>query len=190
MYTQEFIDTVVDKAAEIGTTHGRNDVSWWLGDFAIPRKRAQEILDDPSVLEIRSPLSGEYAGDYLPTDLAHDVGITPDHWAMDTVCFAYEDAYFSSLIEGIELDCMRELGIDPETGEPYHSDLDLSARYSHPRVGHGGDPLRIVGFTGEDTCLVVRVGDDREEIVTVTDLKILPEHGYCAGCGQVSCSCA
>ena len=183
------LDRAMEMAAEIGTTHGRNNLSWWLGDFAISRKRAQEILDDPGTLELRSPLSGGWAGDYHKSDLARDVGVTADDDEIETLCLVYEDAYFSTLIDGIERECMRELGIDPETGEPYHSDLDLSARYRHPRIGHGDDALRIVGFTGEDTCIVVRVGDDREETITVTDLEPLSEDGYCADCGQVSCPC-
>jgi hypothetical protein len=34
----------------------------------------------------------------------------------------------------------------------------------------------------------VMVGDDREEIIDVDDLTVIPDDGYCRTCGQIGCT--
>ena len=53
------------------------------------------------------------------------------------------------------------------------------------------DPDEETGWTGftipTGRALVVMVGDDLRHAVDPSDLSLIPEDGYCPGCGQVGC---
>jgi hypothetical protein len=65
------------------------------------------------------------------------------------------------------------LAIDPESGEEY---WELS------NEGEWVDDF------DSGQIVAVMVGDDREHIVDIEDLTILPEGDFCGGCGQIGCS--
>ena len=47
------------------------------------------------------------------------------------------------------------------------------------------EPELVPDFT---RVRAVMVGDDREHIVDVSDLTVIPEDGYCRDCGQTGCT--
>ena len=42
---------------------------------------------------------------------------------------------------------------------------------------------------GRSRVRAVMVGDDAVHIVDVEDLHVIPEDGFCRGCGQIGCGC-
>jgi hypothetical protein len=79
--------------------------------------------------------------------------------------------------------------------------VDLDARYAvagwegiafwikqWPMQTQGTD-YEWSGIPDEDPewAIVVMVGDNRPHAVEVAELTMIPEDGYCAGCGQIGC---
>ena len=91
--------------------------------------------------------------------------------------------------------------------------LDFEARYAVE--GYGGIAFYLTRYFEEEKCheislgfdeegfedfeyvwdsvfdyervIAVMVGDDREHIVDVSDLRKLDDEDYCSGCGQIGC---
>lgn len=40
-----------------------------------------------------------------------------------------------------------------------------------------------------DHVVAVMVGDDRREVVELSDLELIPEDEFCRDCGQIGCTC-
>jgi hypothetical protein len=75
--------------------------------------------------------------------------------------------------------------------------VDMTARYrvaGYPGVAFSlaGHPLMPDGdgewIDNPDRVLAVMVGDDRAHDIDLTDLTLLDELDYCAGCGQLGCT--
>jgi hypothetical protein len=49
------------------------------------------------------------------------------------------------------------------------------------------DEEGLESYDDTSRVLAVMVGDDRRHVVDVRDLTVIPEGGYCHGCGQVGC---
>lgn len=70
--------------------------------------------------------------------------------------------------------------------------LDMDAHYRVDGWGRG-IAFYLLGYVleTEDRSRVraVMVGDDEVHIVDVEDLHVIPEDGFCRGCGQIGCGC-
>ena len=63
-------------------------------------------------------------------------------------------------------------------------------------LGEDEDGQEVEIETGEfetvedrENVIAVMVGDDRKHTVSIDDITIIPEDGFCRECGQVGCHC-
>jgi hypothetical protein len=112
--------TPTEKAAKLGTEHGRNAASWVTDgdtDDATYRRLFVGIEDfDPEVLDAlpHADLSGEWADGMTPKSLAEACGYDwyeDEDFDSEALCDAYETAFEQACQDAIAAECLRHLGM-------------------------------------------------------------------------------
>lgn len=174
----------IDRAEELGAHDGADYMPSWVGDRP-SRDWAAKWLADATLAgaDRIGTISGADTWEVFAEHFTIDPEADPE--ALAEVCDAYRMGFEMGLADAVTRECQSILGIDPETGEPFHADL-IGKRVEWPR----GVASEIVGAAnGPDALVLVMVGDDTEHTVTLCDLPgtyLDATNGdYCPGCGQV-----
>jgi hypothetical protein len=109
-FTDDEWKALVAKAEEIGAQHGKNKAEWWeqytlggmaRGDEKEAARRVLRLLDeDMDQLNLPNDgMAGEYADDYTPNDLYHELEIEEEDDTDDTqLVTKYQDAFTAGVL--------------------------------------------------------------------------------------------
>lgn len=111
------IASVIELSKQHGAEKGRAAGSWIIAPN-MKEAASQRILDgyndgDPEVMDMcPAPLSGEFAGDPIPSVVLQELGIEFDHESADEVLDAFEDsfqeAFWHTVIRAASIQCGYE----------------------------------------------------------------------------------
>jgi hypothetical protein len=122
-------ESAVERAAELGSEHGRNSAEWWQQDSiggrasGDVRETARLILSgldegDPAVLDAlpAADLSGQWADGPVPRDILHECGTDEGSDTADEVLSAWEDG-FNTAVQGFVERACRAVLVDEDEDE-------------------------------------------------------------------------
>jgi hypothetical protein len=101
-------DVLMVQAHNLGAEHGRAAASWYFDGNTTTEQyeRALQMIEDgdPAVYDTfpTSPLSGEYAGDPLPSDVLVELELDHEDDAADDALAMYEDGFGVAVADTIE----------------------------------------------------------------------------------------
>jgi hypothetical protein len=101
-------DVLIEEARRMGEERGREVASWYFDGNTTTETYAAVLRGiedgDPEILDTlpSSPLSGEWAGDPVPTDVLATLGVSHDSDAVDEYLDAYEMGFAMASQDQIE----------------------------------------------------------------------------------------
>lgn len=156
------MNDLINKARSLGTEKGKAAGSWEV-DGNTPHDALVAIIDDETYFdELRTPLSGEFAGDYLLSDLLADLDIdmATDPVDYDELATAFEDAFLQAYIEQAQKDAIAMFPSEPGDDNP-DEPISLNFGEVEPelRTDEDGEHYLFVPLTLPDGMLA-EIDDD------------------------------
>lgn len=112
------IAEVIELSKQHGSEKGKAAGSWVI-DGNTEQAAAQRILDgyeasDPEIMDMcPAPLSGEFAGEPIPSMVLDELGIGFDHESADEVLDAFEDAFSNAFWQEVIRSASILCGLEP-----------------------------------------------------------------------------